>query len=79
MLKEKVKTIELKNQLYDIVPLASMVNPDEIFIYEFDEALGIIKKLQPYNSLPSDENQLNSKLDESNELFAQLLEIQQGS
>jgi hypothetical protein len=54
-----------------------MVNPNEIVICEFDETFGVIKKLQSYDGLPSDENQLNDKLGESNELFAQLLEIQQ--
>jgi predicted ATPase len=76
-LNEKFKNIDLKKQLHEIVPSKSMVNPNEIVIYELDETLGVIKKLQTYDGLPSDENQLNNELGESNELFAQLLEIQQ--
>ena len=78
-LKEKVKTEKLRNKLQKIVPFSSTVNPNELTIYQFNEKKGIIEKLESYNGLPSDENSLNENLGESNELFAQLLEIQQGS
>ena len=42
-----------------------------------DEKSGSIHALASYDGLPSDENELNERLDESNELFAQLLEVQQ--
>lgn len=76
-LKGKVKTDELKSKLQNIVPLNSTVDPDELAIYELDEGDGSIKLLNTYNGLPSDENTLNERLGEGNELFAQLLEIQQ--
>jgi hypothetical protein len=61
----------------EIVPLKSLVRPHELVIYELNENDGTIKKLEDYNGLPSDENKLNNGLGESNELFAQLLEIEQ--
>jgi predicted ATPase len=75
MLKKKVNEENI-SKLKKIVPLESTVKSDEIIIYELTEG-GTIKKLKSYNGLPSDENKLNTKLEESNDLFAQLLEIQQ--
>ncbi len=62
----------------EIVPMSSTVKPNTLAIYELDEKTGTIKKLSDYKGLPSDENKLNYSLEDSNELFAQLLEIQQG-
>jgi hypothetical protein len=75
-LKEKIKTDNLK-KLEQIVPLNAIVNAENLSIYELDEKNGYIKSLETYEGLPSDENRLNIMLDEGNELFAQLLEIQQ--
>ncbi len=61
-----------------IIPFESWVNPDDLAIYEFDEENGEIKKLPDYKGLPSDENFLNESLAETNELFAQLQEIEKG-
>jgi predicted ATPase len=66
-----------KKQLNEIVPLSSTINPDELGIYQLDERGGTIQKLETYDGLPSDENELNEELGETNELFAQLLEIEQ--
>ncbi|HBS89068.1 MAG: AAA family ATPase [Bacteroidetes bacterium GWF2_38_335] len=65
-------------QTNEIVPIASAVKADDLIIFELNERDGSIKKLPDYKGLPSDENQLNFNLEDSNELFAQLLEIQQG-
>lgn len=65
-----------KENINSIVPLNSTLNSNELRIYELDEKYGCIKILKAYRGLPSDENQLNEKLGESNEFFAQLLEIQ---
>ena len=65
------------DKLNKIVPHKAMINQNDISIYELDEIEGTISKLETQNGLPSDENELNERLDESNELFAQLLEIQQ--
>lgn len=60
-----------------IVPHKSMVPSIDVAIYELNEQTGNITLLENYDGLPSDENQLNERLGESNELFANLLEIQQ--
>lgn len=68
---------DFKTVLSKIVPVESAVKADELIIYEFDEKNGNIKLLETYKGLPSDENELNEELAESNEKFAQLLEIEQ--
>ena len=68
---------DLLLKLFQIVPYNSMVSSENTIIYELDEKDGSIGLLDNYSGLPSDENQLNNKLEESNELFANLLEIQQ--
>lgn len=66
---------DLKNKLSEIVPIDSTIKPSDLVIYELDDT-GRIKKLDSYNGLPSDENYLNEKLAESNDLFVNLLEIE---
>jgi len=61
-----------------IVPLESIVNPEDLIIYQLDEVTGTITKLEDYKGLPSDENYLNDSLGETNELFAQLQQIEKG-
>lgn len=78
MVKSNLNTEESRNKLAEIVPLESTLSAENLVIYELDEGDGSIKKLPDYKGLPSDENKLNFKLEDSNELFAQLLEIQQG-
>lgn len=68
----------LFEDLYKIVPAKSTIKSEDLVIYELSEINGTIKKLPDYKGLPSDENYLNNGLEDSNELFAQLLEIQQG-
>ena len=77
LLKDKVRTPELEKKFHDIIPKNSTIHPDDLVIYELNEKDGTIIRLMDYNGLPSDENYLNQQLAESNELFAQLLEIQQ--
>ncbi|WP_027002560.1 AAA family ATPase [Hugenholtzia roseola] len=76
-LKNKIKDSILLNKIFKIIPENSMVRGQDIAIYQLEEQTGIIRKLQAYNGLPSDLHELNLLLDESNEFFAQLLEIQQ--
>lgn len=68
---------EFKIAISKIVPFDSIVKPSDLAIYELNESDGTIKLLKSYRGMPSDENYLNEGLAESNELFAQLLEIQQ--
>ncbi|MFT3678645.1 MAG: AAA family ATPase [Ferruginibacter sp.] len=76
-LKDRIRTPELEKKLNKVIPQNSTIHQDDLVIYELNEKDGTISRLKEYNGLPSDENYLNQQLAESNELFAQLLEIQQ--
>jgi predicted ATPase len=65
----------LIEKLKDIVPVKSLVNPDDVVIYQLNDA-GNIAKLEPYKGLPSDDNSLNGGLEYANELFSQLLDLE---
>lgn len=78
MVKSKLTTDDAKKKLAAIVPLESTLSADNLVIYELDEKDGSINVLPDYRGLPSDENYLNSSLEDSNELFAQLQEIEKG-
>ncbi|MBX2926885.1 MAG: ATP-binding protein [Saprospiraceae bacterium] len=78
MVKSKLTTDDAKKKLAAIVPLESTLSAENLVIYELDEKDGSIKVLPDYRGLPSDENYLNSSLEDSNELFAQLQEIEKG-
>jgi len=77
MIKNNLSSDDSKQKLADIVPLESTLNGNDLVIYELNEIDGSIMTLADYKGLPSDENYLNRSLEDSNELFAQLLEIQQ--
>lgn len=66
---------EILGMLKEVVPLSSVVNPENAVVYELNDD-GTIKRLETYKGLPSDENYLNEVLAEGNELFATLLEIE---
>jgi len=66
----------LKQQLENIVPQASCISAEDSIVYELTEG-GEIIKLSTYEGLPSDENYLNTFLAETNNLFDDLLEIEE--
>jgi predicted ATPase len=68
---------DFKTAISKIVPFDSIIRPADLAIYELNENDGTIILLESYKGMPSDENYLNEGLAESNELFAQLLEMQQ--
>lgn len=65
----------LKNKINEVVPLDSIVDPAQLRIYELKD--GGVFPLSSYEGLPSDENTLNIQLGLTNELFDQLLEIEE--
>ena len=77
LLSKSSNKTDLEKKLFKIVPNNSFVLPDDWAIYELSEKSGKIIKVEKYNGLPSDENDLNQELAMTNELFAQLLELQQ--
>ena len=64
-----------KEQIGKIIPLAALVKSEDVAIYELDEKEGTVKLLGDYNGIPSDENMLNLQIDETNNLFADLLDL----
>lgn len=66
----------LKNELEQVVPLASCLAANQVLIYELD-VNGGIKKLNTYGGIPSDENYLNQLLADTNVSFDKLLEIEE--
>lgn len=78
MVSAKLATEDSKQKINKIVPLQSTVKAEDLAIYELDEKDGTIKRLEDYKGLPSDENDLNNELEDSNEDFARLQEIGKG-
>ncbi|WP_196889052.1 ATP-binding protein [Aureivirga sp. CE67] len=68
--------LELEKELNSKISLNSTINPDELAIYELDETDGSISLLEDYKGLPSDENYLNDSLGYFNELYAELLDLE---
>jgi predicted ATPase len=66
----------LKEQLENIVPQVSCVSDKDSIVYELTET-GEIIKLSTYEGLPTDENYLNTFLADTNNLFDDLLEIEE--
>lgn len=63
-------------QIFEIVPAKSLLLGEDVTVYEMCEKDGSISRLETYNGIPSDENWLNSELEEFNELYMDLLEIE---
>lgn len=68
-----IKAKGIKDQ--NIVPKESCINIEDVSIYELTED-GSIRKLPTFDGLPSDDNYLNNHLAKSNQLFDQLLELE---
>lgn len=66
-----------QKELEKIVPGNSVVEPDDLVVYQLDDKKGTISRLDTFEGLPSDENFLNEKLLEGNDLYGKLLKIQQ--
>jgi hypothetical protein len=54
-----------------IVPESAMIHGKDVVLYELKE--GIIQRLSTYKNMPSDENFLNNEISRGNELFDELL------
>lgn len=66
-----------KQEIEKIVPEKASIKKQKVAIYQFYEKDGTIKRLPDYNGIPDDDDLLNDELAESNDNFAELLEIQQ--
>ena len=75
-LESKLTDNRLIARLNKIVPIESVVNANNLIIYEVTES-GTIRPLRTYDGIPSDQNYLNNSLAEGNNLFDALLELEQ--
>jgi len=73
----KKKANTLFDKLYNIVPMGALVRPEDLAIYQFNDTNGTIELLPDFEGIPSDSNYLNKKLQEGNEIFDALLEIEE--
>ena len=64
-----------EKEIEKIIPVKAAVPGEIIHIYE-TKADGSIKLLEPYDNLPSDDNELNKALEEQNDSFSDLLELE---
>lgn len=75
-LYRKAKKEEVIKQINEIVPQKSAISHQDVVIYELDDKDGSIRKLDNYKGIPSSKNFLNRELAEKNELYSQLLDIE---
>ena len=66
----------IKQQVDGIVPIEAFIDPEKLHIYELDDKTGTYTLLETYKGMPSDENYLNNSLADSNDKFAQLLDLE---
>ncbi len=66
----------LKKRLEKIVPIASCLSSKEVVVYTLTDK-GVIKELPTYHGMPSDDNYLNEHLSHTNQLFDELLDIEE--
>ncbi len=67
----------LLEKLYSLVPRYALLQPDQLAVYQFQDTNGTIEELPLIDGIPSDSNQLNQYLAKGNDLFDQLLEIEE--
>ena len=65
-----------EEQLNAIVPISSAISAYDLAIYQLNEKESSIELLDSYEGIPSDENFLNNEIGRTNELFADLLDLQ---
>lgn len=75
-IKSKNLSDELIIKLDNVVPINTVIEKNDWAIYELDETKGSIIKVDNYKGLPSDENYLNDSLGQANDIFINLLEIE---
>ena len=73
---KQIANTEQLAQLEKIIPLESHIQPNQLYVYEFNDITGEYSRLDNYKGMPSDENYLNNGLADSNEIFTKLLELE---
>lgn len=75
-LYRKAKTDEMRQKINKIIPLCLAVSHDDMVIYELDEKDGTIQMLGSKNGIPDDNDYLDNELGTLNEMFSDLLDIE---
>ncbi len=78
LLAAKAKDDYSMSRLRDLIPEEAMVSHKKVAVYQLDEKDGVIRLLPADYGVTTDENFLNMSLADSNHVFDQLLEIEQG-
>ena len=76
-INNSVKKESLKNELEKVVPQDALTSVDDVSIYQLSEIDGSIKKLSSVEGIPSDNNLLNNLIQQGNQEFDKLLEIEE--
>jgi len=74
---QKKRDKDLLPKLSAVIPLHALLDAEELAIYQADERTGSITKLPMVDGIPSDDNFLNRSLQEGNDLFDALLDIEE--
>lgn len=74
---QKLNRADLLEKLEQIVPVYAMVAPQDLAIYELSETEGTVTELSNFEGIPSDRNALNAYLRMGNDLFDQLLDLEE--
>lgn len=72
----KMKDSSLCERLDKVVPLPAQTDGGQVIVYEITDK-GTIHRLPTYDNMPSDNNYLNNYLAETNDLFNELLDIEE--
>ena len=67
----------LRKKIKKVIPKESLVTGDDVAIYELDESDGSITMIDSFEGIPVENNYLNNMLVEGNNLFDELLEIEE--
>ena len=76
-LYKKTSNNDIRQKIANIVPEMSSINANDVVIYEFDDKTRTVSELEIQNGLPSDNDYLNNALGDTNDLFCDLLELEE--
>lgn len=75
-LYKKTSIDDIRKKIANIVPESSSINADDVIIYEFDDKTRTVRELEIQNGLPSDNDYLNNALGDTNDMFCDLLDLE---
>jgi hypothetical protein len=76
-LYKKTSNNDIRQKIANIVPEMSSINANDVVIYEFDDKTRTVSELEIQNGLPSDNDYLNNALGDTNDLFCDLLDLEE--